>query len=190
MTQLKKFTDPVTSQAYLLASDALYGGNTMDGKIKVLSISDIFSQEGAGESLIKEKFYVEVPYGVQTVEHVAMSATGGFQEYFLAGLDDGTVQIFDYTKNKEKQSIQRPVFKVQKTVDGAAESRPADIDHPYDYFQESLYEHGSSVTAIEKNFKDNTLFASSGRDQNVFIWKLSGEQGHDDVEFVSEIGKQ
>jgi hypothetical protein len=40
---------------------------------------------------------------------------------------------------------------VQKSVDGAAESRPADIDHPYDYFQESLYEHGASITAIEKN---------------------------------------
>jgi hypothetical protein len=24
----------------------------------------------------------------------------------------------------------------------------------------------------------------------VFVWKLSGEQGHDDVEFITEIGKQ
>jgi hypothetical protein len=34
------------------------------------------------------------------------------------------------------------------------------------------------------------LFASAGRDQNVFVWKLSGEQGKDEVEFITEIGKQ
>lgn len=70
------------------------------------------------------------------------------------------------------------------------EDRPADLDHPYDNFQESLYEHGGPVVAIEKNFKDNSIFATAGKDQKVFIWKLAGEQGKDDAELVTEIGKQ
>jgi hypothetical protein len=45
------------------------------------------------------------------------------------------------------------------------------------------------VTCLEKNFKDNTIFASGGRDAKVFVWRLAGTQGHDDVEFVTEIGK-
>ena len=70
----------------------------------------------------------------------------------IAGLDDGTIQILDYTKNKGKQGIQRPVFKVQRNAGGATEERPADLDHPYDYFQESIYEHSATVTAIERHF--------------------------------------
>jgi WD40 repeat protein len=53
-----------------------------------------------------------------------------------------------------------------------------------------LYEHSASVTAIEKNFKDNKVFATAGRDQKVFIWELPGEQGKEEVEFITEIGKQ
>jgi hypothetical protein len=53
-----------------------------------------------------------------------------------------------------------------------------------------LYEHSGSVTCIEKNFKEKTIFATGGRDGNAYIWKLSGEQGKDDVQFVAEIGKK
>lgn len=169
----------------------------MDGKFKVLSPKDLVEASGAtvaaqGSGQLTEKFYVEVPYGVNCAEHIALD--NGAQEYFVAGLDDGTVQIFDYTKNREKRGISRPVFKVQKPAgtgqaEGTTETRPADLDHPYDYFQESLYEHGASVTCIEKNFKDNSMFATGGRDAKVFVWKLGGNQGHDDVEFVTEIGK-
>jgi hypothetical protein len=61
------------------------------------------------------------------------------------------------------------------------------LDHPYDYFQESIYEHSSTVTALEKNFKDPTVFASGGKDGRTMIWQLAGIQGHDDVELVTEI---
>lgn len=95
--------------------------------------------------------------------------------------------MFDFTANKDKSSIQRPVFRVQRS-DGAQqmEERPANLDHPYDNFLETLYEHSGPVTAIEKNFKNASIFASGGKDSKVFIWDLSGEQ---EVEFLSEIGK-
>jgi len=40
---------------------------------------------------------------------------------------------------------------------------------------ETLYEHSGPVTAIEKNFKNTSIFASGGKDSKVFIWDLSGE---------------
>jgi len=133
---------------------------------------------------LQERYYVEVPYGVQSIEHFSLD--GGAQEFILSGLDDGTIQVFDYTKNKSKDSVQRPVFRIQKTDQSNSEDRPADLDHPYDYFKETLYEHSAPVTAIEKNFKDQTLFATGGKDSNVFLWNLAGES---EVEFITEIGK-
>lgn len=80
----------------------------------------------------------------------------------------------------------RPVFRVQRSAGDQFEDRPADIDHPYDNFQETLYEHRGPVTCVEKNFKDQTVFASAGKDSKVFLWSLTGTE---DAEFISEIGK-
>jgi WD40 repeat protein len=49
------------------------------------------------------------------------------------------------------------------------------LDHPYDYFKDTVYEHSAPVTAIEKNFKDSSIFASSGKDSKVFLWNLQSE---------------
>ena len=157
----------------------------MDGKFKVFTLEDL--QAASLTNSLNEKFFVEVPYGVTCAEHIVID--GSQQEYLIGGLDDGTVQLFDYTKHKAK-SVQRPVFRIQKdTTSPGSEDRPADLDHPYDNFQETLYEHSASVTAIEKNYKDQSLFATAGRDSFVFIWRLAGDQGKDDVEFITEIGK-
>jgi WD40 repeat protein len=61
------------------------------------------------------------------------------------------------------------------------------LDHPYDNFKESLYEHSAPVTCIEKNFKVPSIFASGGKDSNVFLWNLESES--DEVEFIAEINK-
>jgi WD40 repeat protein len=79
------------------------------------------------------------------------------------------------------------VFKIQKTETSTDGERPADLDNPYDYFLETLYEHSAPVTAIEKNFKEPSLFASGGKDSKVFIWNLEGQ--NNEVEFITEIGK-
>jgi WD40 repeat protein len=39
-------------------------------------------------------------------------------------------------------------------------------------FKESLYEHNATVTCVEKNFKDNHIFATASRDNTVCIWKF------------------
>lgn len=168
----------------LLGGDSMYGANIMDGKFKVFSVQDIIDTYTTSKKSLQERFYVEVAYGVQCIEHVSLN--NGAQEFIISGLDDGTVQVFDYTKNKSKESVQRPVFRIQKTDQSHSEDRPADLDHPYDYFKESLYEHSAPVTAIEKNYKDQTLFATGGKDSKVFLWSLAGEA---EVEFITEIGK-
>ena len=49
---------------YMLCSDAMYGSQLMDGKIKVLKIS---GQGAAGEEsvVIEEEHFVETTYGVR-----------------------------------------------------------------------------------------------------------------------------
>ena len=167
----------------------MYGANVMDGKFKVMRVEEIVraaasGAEGGAPAMVKDEYYSEVAYGVQCIEHFNVSGN----ELIVAGLGDGTIQVFDYTKNKDKAPVQRPVFRVQRS-DGhqAEEDRPANLDHPYDNFLETLYEHSGPVTAIEKNFKNTSVFASGGKDSKVFIWNLEGEE---EVEFVGEINKQ
>lgn len=51
-------------------------------------------------------------------------------------------------------------------------STAAELDNPDDIFTESLYEHKDSVTKVEKNFKDNTIFMSTGKDAQVNVWRF------------------
>ena len=67
--------------------------------------------------------------------------------------------MYDYGVNS-KISYQKPVFRVQKNNSGSA----AELDNPYDIFTESLFEHSDAVTKIEKNFKEPSIFLSSGKD--------------------------
>ena len=100
LTQLRKFTDPATQQTMLLGAESTYGANVMDGKFRVFAAGDLVAglkQLGG----LKDKFYVEVPYGVQCIEHFNL----GTEELIVSGLSDGTIQVFDYTKNKEQGSV-------------------------------------------------------------------------------------
>lgn len=165
----------------------MYAHNVMDGKFKVLSIEDLLaagSQQDATNtsSLTKgnqltEAHFVETQFGVNEAEYFNLNGS----EYIVAGLDDGTIQIYDYGLNKEKTSHERPIFKVTK------ESTKDALQHPDDLFAESLYEHTESVVAIEKNFKDHHRFATAGRDSSVCFWKFSEKD--EPVTFESAIEK-
>lgn len=72
LTQLRKFTDPATSQSLLLAADSMYGANVMDGKFKVIDINELSKNATTGNQTINEQFYTEVPYGVKCVEHFSL----------------------------------------------------------------------------------------------------------------------
>ena len=89
------------------------------------------------------------------------------------------MQIYDYTANKGKPSYKKPLFKIQK-------EQGNELTHPDDMFKESLYEHDDSVTCVEKNFKDNCLFATASKDSSVCLWKFT--EGKDKVEFLSDVG--
>ena len=54
----------------------------------------------------------------------------------------------------------------------------------FDSLFSSLFEHSDAVSNIEKNFKDQTLFLSSGKDSVVNIWKFTES---DVVEFQHDI---
>jgi hypothetical protein len=47
-------------------------------------------------------------------------------------------------------------------------------------FKESLFEHTDAISNIEKNFKNNTLFLTAGKDALVNVWKFTE---NDTVEF-------
>ncbi len=79
LTQLKKLNDNL-----LLGGDSMYGGNTMDGRFKVFSFEDLVASSGGK---LKERFFVEIPYGVTAVEHFNLNQN----ELIVAGLDDGTI---------------------------------------------------------------------------------------------------
>lgn len=65
----------------------------MDGKFKVFTLADLTAtavrESTHGRDNLKEQYFVEIPYGVQSIEHVALDQ--GAQEIIIAGLDDGTV---------------------------------------------------------------------------------------------------
>ena len=107
---MSKFTDPASQQSLLLCGDSMYGANVMDGKFKVLALGEVVAsaREGRHNAALKETYSAEVPYGVQCIEHFNIDD----KELLVAGLCDGTIQVFDYTKNKDKGPLQRPVFRV------------------------------------------------------------------------------
>ena len=67
----------------------MFGANIMDGKFKIFSVEDLVSSSLDSKKTLKEKHFVETPYGVQCAEHFSLE--GGSQEYIISGLDDGTV---------------------------------------------------------------------------------------------------
>jgi hypothetical protein len=42
----------------------MYGANVMDGKFKTFTVPDLLQSSVSDKKILKENFYVEVPYGV------------------------------------------------------------------------------------------------------------------------------
>jgi WD40 repeat protein len=112
------------------------------------------------------------------------------KEYLVAGLDDGTIQVYDYSANKDKKSYERPIFKVTKEAPASGQNNLANtaLSHPDEAFKESLYEHTDSVTGIERHFKNTSRFVTVGKDSSVCVWNFI--QGKDIVvEFETSVEK-
>jgi len=48
----------------LLGADSMYGANVMDGKFKTFSVSELLYSSVSEKKILKENYFVEVPYGV------------------------------------------------------------------------------------------------------------------------------
>ena len=156
LTSIKKFTD-CTNQTLFLGSDSMYGSTIMDGKFKIFSLQNLTDSVN---NQLADIHSVETIGGCHDSEYFCFpgaSTDSQKQEYIVTGLDDGSLHIYDYSANKGKSSQKNAVFKVSK--EGAA-----DLDNPDSVYLESMYEHDDIVQCIEKNFRDEKLFLTAGKD--------------------------
>jgi len=123
---------------------------------------------------------VETSYGVTDSCYVKASDTN---EYLAVGLEDGTVHLFDLTRNAGK-SYQKPVFKTKK-----AKKDAEDLDETtYKQFAETSYEHSDSVVSVEAS-ADQNLFISASKDGFVILWQVKSAEeanGDDLLHYVTE----
>lgn len=188
LKSLTKFKDHAYEHPLFIGCDSMYAHNEMDGRIKVFSFEDLVASSvdvsevalsgNTRHSTLKERHHVATQYG--TTESAYFNFNG--LEYIVAGQEDGTVQIYDYGKNKDKVHKERNIFTVTN------EANNQTLTHPDETFAESLYEHIESVSAIEKNFKDPLSFASAGKDSSVCFWKFS--ESDEPVKFQKAIEKE
>jgi hypothetical protein len=109
LRSLKKFTDS-TNTSYFLTSHSLYGGSQMDGKFSIFQ-SDYFLPDNIKSlSTLSPFHFVETSYGVEDSEY--FSFENGV-EYIAAGLNDGSVHLYNYSDNKGK-NYEKPIFKLEK----------------------------------------------------------------------------
>lgn len=77
----------------------------MDGKFKTFTLENLLE---SSPKQLTENHFVETAYGITDTEYFKL---GPNEEFMVAGQDDGTVLVYDYSANKEK-SYQKPVFRV------------------------------------------------------------------------------
>ena len=79
-------------------------------------------------------------------------------EYFIFGLDDGTVHAYNYGKNKG-QCYNRSESKSKSVAS-------------YDQFCDSTYAHQETIVTVEKNPSKENVFLSASKDGLVTVWSL------------------
>lgn len=148
---LRSLTSMPQSQN-LLASDMTFSSNRMDGVLKVFNPVTSLLQKAESKvgilgqtelAVMAVDYFVESSYGVMDADYIQAQrqATSAMEEFFVVGLDDGTVHAYAYTKNKGKSFTKR-------VISGGESSQPKDIDGPYDQFCDSTYEHQDSIVSV------------------------------------------
>ena len=132
MTKCAKVISPVDADpqdTYLLCADAMYGASLMDGKLKVLRIN---------ESVFEEVHFMETTHGVSAVEFFQFQNDGATQEFIVLGMENGSLHVYDYTKNKSN-NYSKVLFNVKQNANSA--TRPSVLDASYERFSESKFTH-------------------------------------------------
>lgn len=151
----------------------------MDGLLKLINPANIVLQKPEDEKKscignfgqidlpqVASEYFVESSYAVMDVEYIHAQQTkdGPMEEFFVVGLDDGTVHAYAYSKNKGKSFTKRVI--------PAGGSATKDIDGPYDQFADSTYEHQDSIVSVESNPACPNVFLTGSKDGHVFVWEL------------------
>jgi hypothetical protein len=102
-------------KGFLIASDMMFASSCMDGKFKLLSapvLRDLKPSQSSCKIIkapgtnIAEDHFVELDCGVGD----SASFTIGNSDYILTGLEDGSLHIYNLSKNFGK-SFSRPIAK-------------------------------------------------------------------------------
>jgi len=105
------------------------------------------------------------------------SSTASSQEFIVVGMEDGSVHVYDYTRNHNK-SHSGMLFNVKRTEH--ENSKPYDMREPgLEPFCQSLKMHSASINVLVKNPWDGTQFITGCKDGDVFVYHFlpnNGEQ--------------
>ena len=164
VTKCAKVITPVDENpqySYILCADAMFGASLMDGKFKVIRVK---------ESVFEEVHYMETTHGVSAIEFFQFETEGQPQEFVVLGMENGSVHVYDYTKNKAS-NYSKLIFNV-KSHANSANNNPQVVDASYERFSESQFNQQGSITAIEQCPSDPRQFLCSSKDGSLTIWKF------------------
>jgi hypothetical protein len=104
---------------FLLAADSMYASGKMSGRFKVISLPNVIAHaeiaiQHATQPMIVDRptvevqtaHFVETDVGVGDIEHFRI----GMIDYLLIGLEDGSLHLYNLTKNfGNSYSLQKPL---------------------------------------------------------------------------------
>ena len=117
---------------------------------------------------VPEEHFVETHAGVCDAVHFRLNEIG--DDFVLAGLEDGSLHLYNLTKNFGK-SHQTP---------------QASLRDPFSHFVESNFEHQDAIVSVDKASNNSILTAS--RDGAIMLWTVGANQmeGDDMLRFVAD----
>lgn len=118
--------------------------------------------------------FVETEFGVADIEHFRVGAI----DYLLIGLEDGSLHLYNYTKNLGNSYSLK-------------QNQGKSLHSPYDQFLESNYEHGDSIVSIELQpvvqkaldpHSAQPMILTASKDGILMIWSINPLAVHENQE--------
>lgn len=157
----------------------------MDGKFRLISVPSLLAQSNSAKdnsqivsaptATVATEHFVETQAACCDAKHFQVNKT----DYIVIGLEDGSLHIYNLTKNKEQS------YTIPKSF-GSTPAR-SQTSSPYDLFIESNYEHHDAIVSIE--IQGSNLLTAS-KDGNILLWTIEARDDDDDedmLKFDSEL---
>lgn len=153
-----------SSDLQVLCADSLYGGNLMDGKIKILKIKNKVNENQKKLEISEHDSFMS-KYGVTSVEHFDFNNQGDKKrEIVVFGEENGMVKLIEMTDRSFPTGSQNDIFMVMTQNQ---QDQPTSAGDPNDSTP-----HTDSITTIKKNPYCPQIFASTSTDGSIAIWNL------------------